>query len=69
MASPNPDERTYAYDFEIAPGVTHTIYANSLVEAKKFFKEELPELNPENFPVSRKEPGFSRKGDPFANPN
>lgn len=61
---PNPEERAYEYKFWITPGVAHTVYAPSLVEAKKSFKEEL-DLDPEKYEVTRKEPGYSRKGDPF----
>lgn len=62
---PNPDERSYEYHFEISPGVDHIVYAPSLEEAKKSFKEEL-DLDPEKYPVARKEPGYSRKVNPFS---
>lgn len=66
-SQPNPEERAYEYHFAIAPGVDFVIYATSLDEAKKFFKEENG-LDPEAYEVTRKEPGYSRKGNPF-NPN
>lgn len=62
---PNPDEREYTYVFVgEAPTDETIIYANSLEEAEKLFKEEFG-LDPKAFTVTRKEPGFSRKGNPF----
>lgn len=65
MSKPNPEDRSYEYHFPIAIGVDHIIYAPSLEEAKKSFKEEFPDLDPEKYDVTRKEPGFSYKSNPL----
>lgn len=64
MATPNPDDRSYEYHFQDASGDV-IIYAPSLEEAKKSFKEEFPELKLANFAITRREPGNSKYGSPF----
>jgi hypothetical protein len=65
MSRPNPEDRQYTYIFVgEAPTDETIIYANSLDEAKKCFKEEFG-IDPDKFEITRREPGYSRKGSPF----